>query len=168
MFFPALPPPPPSSPSQVGGGDQLYNDDVLKSPGLQPFLESPEIERLAFPWGQQMQADVRCVGVGGVERGGVFCILRVHAWVLGCGCLRACVRHGGYERCLQCNQAATSCKQGLGVLALQHAPHALTPSPLPAPIVSILPPPSPPLPPAAPSNPPTPFSAKTPPCRHHF
>ncbi|KAI8466328.1 MAG: hypothetical protein J3K34DRAFT_485023 [Monoraphidium minutum] len=42
----------------VGGGDQLYNDDVLKSPALAPFLESPAEARASWAWSRDMKRDV--------------------------------------------------------------------------------------------------------------
>lgn len=52
---------------QVGGGDQLYNDDVMKSPGLGPFLEAPEDARPGWEFGAEMKDDVRGAGGGGVH-----------------------------------------------------------------------------------------------------
>ncbi|KIY97421.1 hypothetical protein MNEG_10542 [Monoraphidium neglectum] len=41
----------------VGGGDQLYNDDVLKSPALQPFLDAPTPDRPGWEFGADMRDD---------------------------------------------------------------------------------------------------------------
>jgi len=50
----------------VGGGDQLYNDDVLKSPALQPFLQTQDSGRPDWDWSDEMQTDVRLGGAAGM------------------------------------------------------------------------------------------------------
>jgi hypothetical protein len=52
----------------VGGGDQLYNDDVLQSPGLAPFTGATDEERCAMVFDEDMKFDVR--GLWGARGGG--------------------------------------------------------------------------------------------------
>ena len=54
----------------VGGGDQLYNDDVLACPALQRFFEEAPETRVGMEFAEDMQEEVGVCGGGEALGGG--------------------------------------------------------------------------------------------------